>query len=71
MGQVIRFTGEYITLGQFLKMADIIQTGGMAKCFLKEHQVFVNDEPEKRRGRKLKDGDIVYIKEFGTFIVKS
>ena len=33
---------EMITLGQFLKLADVIQSGGMAKWFLSEHEVLVN-----------------------------
>ncbi len=61
---------EHITLGQFLKLAEIIQSGGMAKWFLSEYVVFVNDEPEQRRGRKLKDGDHVNIPDIGLFGVK-
>jgi ribosome-associated protein len=61
---------EYITLGQFLKLAEIIQSGGMAKWFLSEYVVYVNDEPEQRRGRKLKDGDYVNIPDIGLFGVK-
>ncbi|MCY7768286.1 ribosome maturation protein RlbA, partial [Bacillus inaquosorum] len=48
---------EMITLGQFLKLADVIQSGGMAKWFLSEHEVLVNSEPDNRRGRKLYVGD--------------
>ncbi|HIW12789.1 MAG TPA: S4 domain-containing protein YaaA [Candidatus Salinicoccus stercoripullorum] len=48
---------EIITLGQFLKHEGIIGTGGEAKWFLQENEVFLNGEPENRRGRKLHDGD--------------
>ncbi|MDR9793682.1 MAG: S4 domain-containing protein YaaA [Bacillaceae bacterium] len=71
MKRIVQIKGEYITLGQFLKLADVIQTGGMAKWFLQEHEVLVNSEREERRGRKLRDGDIVEVKETGTFIVKN
>jgi len=71
MKRMIQIKSEYITLGQFLKLADVIQTGGMAKWFLQEHEVLVNSEREQRRGRKLRDGDIVEVKEIGTFIVKN
>ncbi len=57
--KVIEITTEYITLGQFLKLADIIQSGGEAKSFLKEYSLIVNNESENRRGRKLRDGDEV------------
>ncbi|KEZ48865.1 MULTISPECIES: S4 domain-containing protein YaaA [Metabacillus] len=67
----VKIDTEYIALGQFLKLADVIQTGGMAKWFLQEYAIFVNGEPENRRGKKLYDGDLVDIPDFGTFIVKS
>ena len=50
---------EYITLNVLLKIMDLIPTGGMAKIFLAENDVFVNGEKENRRGRKLYRGDIV------------
>ncbi|OHX51191.1 RNA-binding protein [Planococcus salinarum] len=58
---------EFITLGQLLKMTDIINSGGMAKWFLSEHEVFVNGEAENRRGRKLRPEDTVSIPEAGEF----
>ena len=58
---------EFITLGQLLKMTDTISSGGMAKWFLSEHEVFVNGEPEDRRGRKLRSNDTVSIPEVGEF----
>ena len=53
----------YVTLGQFLKLADIIQSGGEAKLYLANNKVVSNGEEDKRRGRKLQDGDIIKIKE--------
>jgi len=52
---------EFITLGQLLKLADLIDTGGQAKQFLREHAIFVNGQPENRRGRKLRPGDVVQV----------
>jgi S4 domain protein YaaA len=60
---------EYIALGQFLKLADCIDTGGAAKFFLQENEVLVNGEPDDRRGRKLYPGDKVDVAGFGTFTV--
>lgn len=57
----ISITSEYITLGQFLKFSNIIQSGGEAKSFLASHKVMVNGEEDNRRGRKLRDGDEVII----------
>ncbi|MBD8071232.1 S4 domain-containing protein YaaA [Bacillus sp. PS06] len=71
MSKEIQISTDYITLGQFLKLADVISTGGMAKWFLSEHEIFVNGEFENRRGKKLVPNDIVEIPEFGSFIIKS
>ena len=65
----IREDEEYITLNVLLKLADIIPTGGMAKIFLQENVVYVNDEEENRRGRKLYRGDVIKIGK-QSFIIK-
>lgn len=57
----IEIKDEYITLGQFLKVADIIASGGEAKIFLNSNIILINDEEDNRRGRKLHKGDKVYI----------
>ncbi|EDL64151.1 S4 domain-containing protein YaaA [Bacillus sp. SG-1] len=69
MEKQIAIDTEYITLGQFLKLAELIQSGGMAKWFLSEYEVFVNGEQDQRRGRKLRVGDRVEIEENGAFII--
>lgn len=57
----ITITTEYITLGQFLKFADIIGNGGEAKSFLAENEVRIDSVPDNRRGRKLRGGEIVEV----------
>ncbi|RDI40868.1 S4 domain-containing protein YaaA [Falsibacillus pallidus] len=69
MENQIKIDTEYITLGQFLKLADVIQSGGMAKWFLSEYEVYVNGEQDQRRGRKLRAGDQIEIPDVGTFVV--
>mgnify|MGYP003512223962 CR=1 FL=1 len=56
-----KITTEFITLQQFLKMNDIISSGGEAKLFLRSNDVYVNGEKENRRGRKLYPGDEVKV----------
>ncbi len=58
----IRDDEEYITLNVLLKITDLISTGGMAKIFLAENVVYVNEEAENRRGRKLYRGDVIRFK---------
>ena len=51
----------HIRLDQFLKLADIAQSGGEAKVLIQSGEVSVNGEVETRRKRKLRPGDIVEI----------
>ena len=57
----IAINTEYITLGQFLKLADIIQSGGEAKSFLAQNEVEIDGVFDNRRGRKLRGGEIIEI----------
>lgn len=65
----IRITTPYVTLGQFLKLADIIDSGGQAKAFLRERGLHVNDVYEQRRGRKLYPGDLIVYQNISYRIV--
>lgn len=57
----IRVNTEYIKLDQFLKLADIVSSGGEAKQFILERDILVNGEKETRRGRKLRHHDEIRI----------
>jgi len=48
-----------IRLGQLLKLSGIAGTGAEAKALLLDSAVTVNGEPETRRGRQLRRGDVV------------
>lgn len=50
---------ESIRLGQFLKLADLVDHGADAKPLLAQGLVSVNGETETRRGRQLVKGDVV------------
>ncbi|MDG3014333.1 RNA-binding S4 domain-containing protein [Speluncibacter jeojiensis] len=52
---------ESIRLGQFLKLANLIDSGAEAKGVIADGEVSVNGEVEARRGRQLRDGDVVEI----------
>ncbi|WP_027108142.1 S4 domain-containing protein YaaA [Lacticigenium naphthae] len=71
METIIYIKEEFITLGQFLKHANIIQSGGMARPYLETYPIFVDGELENRRGKKLYSGTIVEIPEEGKFIVQT
>lgn len=65
----VQIETEYIALGQFLKLAGVIDTGGAAKWFLSEYEIQVNKELENRRGKKLYPGDVIEIENFGSYTV--
>lgn len=50
---------ETIRLGQFLKLAGLIDSGADAKAVIADGLVDVNGEAELRRGRQLRPGDEV------------
>ena len=59
---------DFITLQAILKELSIIQSGGAIKAFLQDREVYVNDELEQRRGRKLRVNDKIDIPELNITI---
>lgn len=55
----IEITTDAIRLGQFLKLANLVDSGSDAKFLLAGGEVLVNGEVETRRGRQLRAGDTV------------
>jgi ribosome-associated protein len=52
---------DSIRLGQLLKLVDAVPTGAQVKDVLFSGIVRVNGEPEERRGRQLRRGDVVAV----------
>jgi ribosome-associated protein len=50
-----------IRLGQLLKLVDAVPTGAQVKDVLLTGTVRVNGEPEERRGRQVRKGDVVQV----------
>ena len=55
----IPITTEFIKLESFLKLANAVESGGMAKNFIFNEEVTVNGEVCTMRGKKLRPGDRV------------
>jgi ribosome-associated protein len=53
--------GEHITLDALLKATGLVASGGNAKALIAAGSVIVNGQPETRRGRKLRPGDVVVL----------
>lgn len=65
--EIFIFT-PYITLGNLLKIAGVINVGGEAKIFLLNNKVLVNNAVENRRGRKIYPCDVVQVNQDYFFI---
>jgi ribosome-associated protein len=59
--RIFHINEEFITLGQLLKVMGVIGTGGEARWYLSENAVYVNGESEARRGRKLRNDDVLQL----------
>jgi S4 domain protein YaaA len=69
MNRKIEISGDYITLGQLLKLAGVVSTGGEVKDILAEATITVNGEPDNRRGRKVRPGDVVQVEGYDAISV--
>jgi ribosome-associated protein len=54
---------EGIRLGQLLKLAGLVDSGSDVKALLEQGQVTVGGRAETRRGRQLRDGEVVAVGE--------
>ena len=60
---------ESIRLGQLLKLVDAVPTGAQVKDVLLTGTVRVNGEPEERRGRQVRRGDVVSVEGMEDVVV--
>lgn len=68
--QIIEINTEYIKMDQLIKFAGIVVNGSDAKFMIAEGLVRVNGELCTQRGKKIRNGDIIEIKDFDTLEVK-
>jgi ribosome-associated protein len=66
----IEISEEYIKLDQLLKLSGISSSGAQAKHMVLDGKVLVNHEVEIRRGKKIRNGDIVEIEGEETLIIR-
>ncbi|QFJ54188.1 RNA-binding S4 domain-containing protein [Pseudobutyrivibrio xylanivorans] len=55
----IQIRDEFIKLGQLLKLANLVESGAMAKEVIEDGLVKYNGEVETHRGKKVYPGDVV------------
>ncbi|WP_317366850.1 RNA-binding S4 domain-containing protein [uncultured Tyzzerella sp.] len=63
----IKFNTEFIKLQQFIKLARVVGQGSDAKMLILDGIVKVNGTTCLERGKKIRNGDIIEIQDFGTF----
>ncbi|MFT4263735.1 MAG: RNA-binding S4 domain-containing protein [Nocardioides sp.] len=61
MAEPVPIQGDVIRLGQFLKLANLVDSGSVAKEVIAGGEVLVNGLVETRRGRQLSIGDVVQL----------
>lgn len=60
--QFIKIKDDNIKLGQLIKLAGLVDSGVEAKYAIQNSLVYVNNQIETRRGRKIVSGDIIKFK---------
>ncbi len=63
----IKFNTDFIKLQQFIKLARVVGQGSDAKMLILDGVVKVNGVVCLERGKKIRNGDIIEIEDFGTF----
>ena len=61
--KVIHIETEYIKLQDLLKFAAAVSTGGEAKILIQEGDVTVNGEVCTQRGKKIRPGDDIALRD--------
>ncbi len=56
---IVEIDAEPIELYKVLKLADIAQSGGEAKCIIADGLVLVNGEVETKKRKKIVSGDTI------------
>lgn len=64
--QDVTIRDQEIRLGQFVKLANLVETGGVAKELISSGAVTVNGEVDTRRGKVLHIGDEVAVLDLDT-----
>ena len=63
----IKIETDMIQLDQFMKWASILQSGGEIRFLLDENKIYINGTLCNAKRKKLYPGDIVEIKDVGTY----
>lgn len=67
--EIIKINTEYIKLDSLLKFSGLAESGSFAKMMIEETNIRVNGEICKARGKKIRNGDIVSVKNIDLKVI--
>ena len=67
--EIIKINTEFIKLDSLLKFSGIAESGSFAKMMIEESNIKVNGERCTARGKKIRHGDIVSVKNIDLKVI--
>lgn len=64
----IQIRTPFIKLEQLMKLAGLVDTGGLAKGIIQDGRVSVNGEVCTMRGKKIRNGDTVTVEDYAVTV---
>ena len=64
----IQIRTPFIKLEQLMKLAGLVDTGGLAKGIIQDGCVSVNGEVCTMRGKKIRNGDVVTVEDYAVTV---
>ena len=67
--EIIKINTEFIKLDSLLKFSGLAESGSFAKMMIEESNIKVNGERCTARGKKIRHGDIVSVKNIDLKVI--
>ncbi len=67
--EIIKIKTDYIKLDSLLKFSGLAESGGFAKMMIEENNIKVNGERCTARGKKIRSGDIVSVRNIDLKVI--
>ncbi len=67
--EIIKIKTEFIKLDSLLKFSGLAESGSFAKMMIEETNIRVNGERCTARGKKIRNGDIVSVKNIDLKVI--
>ncbi|MEZ3421087.1 MAG: RNA-binding S4 domain-containing protein [Eubacterium sp.] len=67
--EIIKIKTDYIKLDSLLKFSGLAESGSFAKMMIEENNIKVNGERCTARGKKIRSGDIVSVRNIDLKVI--